>query len=854
MYESVALSLRNNVNPKEIELISQTPPPAKGSATRTLDINETMRLIVLGHSQVEKAEGQNIVLFLGPTGSGKSTAINYLAGCTMLEIDDPMTGDFSIKTENPVVDIGDGALSTTLYPSIVDLLVPSGDKNIKFCDTAGFGDNRGPEYDICAAYTLGSVFEKAKAVQGVAVLIQLSDITDPRLPKLIDTFRQLNRLFTNRDNYTGSILLLVTKADFGRPRTVKQIYNILSIRLKELKKPQAGTQAKVDISDIEWLFDEVLKEEGKAIKICRPLAADERPDLIETLQTLKPVRDPGSSFKYPISTSSQLELLKLISDRKTQLIDQMNTLSKALKSYWLNYSEEHSHTLVTLENITVGIQTLKERLTSFRTQQTSVETFVDAFEVRNEAVKLAANAIKDNLSVINNLNHFFGKDEDQPRIPLATVDNYIADANELNNKVATYKNPLYGNEMRVLLESRAIQTKVWGVREKLRGLLEVQRDRLTEDDCQPIWSHLTLESRVQFKELLSLMNQSGNLGCQNVIDLVRQTVLNPFTMPTEAIEGQLIIKSNVANIALSQIVQYLTPMKGNLNFHDLVLQSHDTLLVDDSLKAVFVAGKNVVITTNNMEILTEDCKINTSGNKLLAREVPSGEAGRAGNSAGNIYLNVSDKMSGYTLSLIANGSSGEKGGNGNCGKTGKEGDNGKDADAPGAPGSIITIFEHHDEKISGSKGEQGGKGGQGSNAGRGGPAGFSGLIEVMPKELSCLSLTHNNGDAGTDGTPGSGGNGGKGGENGYDILWIKPGTQFSTSWYKGYIDSFSYDNKLFTQTIDVKGRYTSKSGGDTPPANGPTRERTSSGPKGDKGIVANNAVAQNPRITPLKTS
>ncbi|MDC9388601.1 ATP-binding cassette domain-containing protein, partial [Clostridioides difficile] len=34
----------------------------------------------------------------------------------------------------------------------------------KFCDTAGFGDNRGAIHDICAAVSLGEVFKDSASI------------------------------------------------------------------------------------------------------------------------------------------------------------------------------------------------------------------------------------------------------------------------------------------------------------------------------------------------------------------------------------------------------------------------------------------------------------------------------------------------------------------------------------------------------------------------------------------------------------------------------------------------------------------------------------------------------------------
>ncbi|MGO0916270.1 5-oxoproline transporter, DUF969 family subunit, partial [Clostridioides difficile] len=58
-----------------------------GLKQRAVSLIEKLKRLTTG-----KVLTQNLILILGGTGCGKSTAINYLAGCVMMEVEDEDTG------------------------------------------------------------------------------------------------------------------------------------------------------------------------------------------------------------------------------------------------------------------------------------------------------------------------------------------------------------------------------------------------------------------------------------------------------------------------------------------------------------------------------------------------------------------------------------------------------------------------------------------------------------------------------------------------------------------------------------------------------------------------------------------
>jgi hypothetical protein len=108
---------------------------------------------------VEIDELASLVLVLGATGSGKSTAINWLYGCEMERI---VTGHIHVVPAEDTIPtrIGDGTtFPTTLKPALVT--IPS-DSYLCFCDCPGSLSVSFPEYSVANLINLLPVLKATK--------------------------------------------------------------------------------------------------------------------------------------------------------------------------------------------------------------------------------------------------------------------------------------------------------------------------------------------------------------------------------------------------------------------------------------------------------------------------------------------------------------------------------------------------------------------------------------------------------------------------------------------------------------------------------------------------------------------
>lgn len=123
-----------------------------------------------GETAIKEATGKDLLIFIGNTGSGKSTSINYINGCTMesFEMENECMSKIRVSPKSKVPDItkiGYGKNSYTEVPVVVE-----GNKNMAYLDCPGFFDNRGAETNIANVVNIKNVLKVAKSVKIILTL------------------------------------------------------------------------------------------------------------------------------------------------------------------------------------------------------------------------------------------------------------------------------------------------------------------------------------------------------------------------------------------------------------------------------------------------------------------------------------------------------------------------------------------------------------------------------------------------------------------------------------------------------------------------------------------------------------
>lgn len=222
------------------------------------DLSELIRNIKF-RQIIADAKNKELVLFIGITGSGKSTCISYLLGaglekkrmlggrkCAVLSPEQSSDKRFpKIGAEN--------YKSCTLYSEVFDDDL----SGLSFCDTAGFLDTRSEEEQICASLSIQLAVQSAKAIRGVVVVIEWG-IFDPKtstdLKELMSALAQLIK--GPYEDISESFIFLINKV----PEDVDKndLICLVSEYKSELDKNIAAITSKmhqknIDLPQIEQL-------------------------------------------------------------------------------------------------------------------------------------------------------------------------------------------------------------------------------------------------------------------------------------------------------------------------------------------------------------------------------------------------------------------------------------------------------------------------------------------------------------------------------------------------------------------------------------------------------------------------
>ncbi len=155
---------------------------------------------------LDSSVGKDIVVFLGNTGAGKSTLINYLSGKD-LKVDD--FGNIVQNSFDPsAMVIGNSDGSETFLPRFVEA------NGFLFYDLPGFRDTRGTARNLVNACFIKAIMENARSVRLVFVA-GIGEVTEIRGSSFKELYRQATQLIPQKSIETFSALV-ITKSHVSK--------------------------------------------------------------------------------------------------------------------------------------------------------------------------------------------------------------------------------------------------------------------------------------------------------------------------------------------------------------------------------------------------------------------------------------------------------------------------------------------------------------------------------------------------------------------------------------------------------------------------------------------------------------
>ena len=771
-------------------------------------LEEVSKLITEGVSAVQAATDQDLILILGGTGCGKSTAINYLAGCRMVARENEDTGMEYIECLNPVTEIGNGAISQTLYPNVVDFVIPPENSKIKLCDTAGFCDNRGVAHDICASVSLGEVFSRSASIYGIIIMIQEADVLDARLTNVLELFRQINRCL-HRENFRGSLKFYISKSFLGRSE--QQIFKIIQKKYTQLQENRDAS-----IEEIAWIFEELLVDNGKNIRLCQPLNEEGRIPLLQELIEMNKVRNKAEAFEYPISAEARLQVVKMTRVLTNELHSLVDTYIRACKTVWEGRTKQQK-TLEQIENTEQTLIMLRESIKEIEEDKNdSIKNFIrqlgqsECLWPKEEAAKHIRTKLEEKYAVMESLVRYVSQECEFPKLSEAAYDTLYQMIQGCMANLNIQKNELLSEELERIFCLYEIQKLMQNqtIKQKYMELSQKREYVYAQSDFAVCKEKLPLQERDRFDRCLKELLQSENANSK-IADAVIHCLVNPYMITETEKEGKkvLTVKASIADLVMGRVLLDLRQRKLE-QVDTICFYAKNIIHMDESLGMEIASGKNIIVACRNLDVAS-NVKINVSGQNGDAIDMTKyGVNGQNGKSAGNITLLIAGSIRCYPLTLVANGGNGSAGTNGEEGQAGSPGEDGTDGGYTSYFGGAIDkgIFE------AGTIGTSGGTGGDGGNAGAGGKGGKKGKILILdgsgqPSESfkEKCRITSLDGADGADGIPGAGGCGGAGGRNGYNTLSYSMSGVDKTWHFTGYFTSWKSKWSGFKYYLELEG-------------------------------------------------
>lgn len=344
---------------------------AADSATSILDFLDVQS------KKLEVRKQEDIVLFLGNTGGGKSTLVLLLTDAELESIE-IVAGGGAFRIEHKSDRISKHS-TTTSKTSVPELMLDSRN-GAKYYDCPGFDDTRGVKNDISVTYLIRYLLQSASRVK-FPFVISYSSV---RIAGDRNNFKKLarhaNGLIKDIEKYRDGIALMVSKVDNLYPKgkfvnDAKMIENIVKF-LNETKREieaenlqNISTKQKLNNKQI-IKFIEILLE--KPIGIFRvpedegplkdmPLMQEEKNNILSIVSDhLQYVAKGDDDFDYSISEASKNRVTELIEETQKNLMSSVTNIGSKIKKFYSKQEEQASDLESLHKTLSASYQTLTQ--------------------------------------------------------------------------------------------------------------------------------------------------------------------------------------------------------------------------------------------------------------------------------------------------------------------------------------------------------------------------------------------------------------------------------------------------------------------------------------------------------------
>jgi len=204
---------------------------------RPLDMDLMLSCLKHTHQTSQEIAGKDIVLLLGDTGAGKSLTVHFLVG-TQIAKEGHSLVPVEIKPglEQFVTSDSSHSVTRSINSVSVELhsLLPQSSMSgyVTLCDTPGFGDTDGAEYDIANGIGIANAMRVCKSIKPVILISNLEN----RAKGVLQISKILVQIFSSIEQHLPSFTYIFTKFEKEKDtfilHTLKKVESELSAKLR----------------------------------------------------------------------------------------------------------------------------------------------------------------------------------------------------------------------------------------------------------------------------------------------------------------------------------------------------------------------------------------------------------------------------------------------------------------------------------------------------------------------------------------------------------------------------------------------------------------------------------------------
>ena len=273
---------------------------------RPINITQLLLLINETEAAARALEDQDVVMFLGPSQSGKSSTIHFLAGSKFTCRENAMHIEESSKfVDVDNVKTGYNMKSTTRFINPVKISAEAlkslgvveesyTSNGIILCDAPGFGDTQGAEMDISNGIGITRALQKCHSVKFLFVCSDQIGDTGSLLKGIIQT---VGSMFCSIDDHLDAFSYIFTK--WNNPSLIYEKIAAIRDALAEKEPPE---------SPLCLISEHMVQSIEKKLYLVKLCGGDPAEILNMVLSKTSQIVNTQETFKDFVSTDSLLKL------------------------------------------------------------------------------------------------------------------------------------------------------------------------------------------------------------------------------------------------------------------------------------------------------------------------------------------------------------------------------------------------------------------------------------------------------------------------------------------------------------------------------------------------------------------